>query len=98
MEIDDTIVRIIRELVRIPAALKTWRGPVTELLNDSRVFSSNLDAAVNWKPIIKALFDTDKTAFPELLGKVATAPSANIDHRTFVGFHMFCLLATRTIF
>jgi hypothetical protein len=78
MEIDDTIVRIVRELARIPAALKAWRGPVTELLNDSRVFSSSSDAAINWKPIIKALFDTDKIAFPELLGKVATAPSANI--------------------
>jgi hypothetical protein len=78
MEIDDAIVQIARELAKIPAALKTWRGPVTELLNDSRVFNSASDAAIKWKPIIKILFDTDKTAFPELLGKVATAPSANI--------------------
>lgn len=78
MEIDDAIVQIARELAKIPAALKTWRGPITELLNDSRVFNSTSDAAIKWKPIIKILFDTDKTAFPELLGKVATAPSANI--------------------
>lgn len=78
MEIDNAVVQIIRELAKIPAALKTWRGAVAELLNDNRVFNSNSDAALKWKPIIKALFDTDKTAFPELLGKVATAPSANI--------------------
>ena len=78
MEIDDAIIQIIRELAKTPAALKTWRGPITELLNDSRVFNSTSDAAIKWKPIIKILFDTDKTAFPELLGKVATAPSANI--------------------
>lgn len=78
MEIDDAVVQIVRELSKIPAALKTWRGAVTELLNDNRVFNSNADVAFKWKPVIKALFDTDKTAFPELLGKVATAPSANI--------------------
>lgn len=78
METDDVIVQMVRELARIPAALKSWRGPVTELLNSDRVFSSNSGAALQWKPIIKALYDTDKTAFPELLGKVATVPSANI--------------------
>lgn len=69
---------MVQELAKIPAALKAWRGPVTELLNDNRFFNCNSDAALQWKPVIKALFDTDKTAFPELLGKVATAPSANI--------------------
>jgi hypothetical protein len=78
MEIDDSVVQMVRELARIPASLRTWRGPVAELLSDNRVFNSNSDAALNWKPIIKTLFDTDKTAFPELLGKIATAPSANI--------------------
>lgn len=78
MDIDDLVLQIIRELSRIPAALKSWRGPVAELLSDNRVFNSNYNAALKWKPIIKALYDTDKTAFPELLGKVATAPSSNI--------------------
>jgi hypothetical protein len=78
MEVDDTVVQVVKELARIPAALKAWRAPVIELLNDNRVFNSNADAALNWKPVIRALFDTDKTAFPELLAKVATAPSANI--------------------
>jgi len=78
MEIDDTVVQMVKELARIPASIKSWRGPVTELLNDHRIFNSNSNVALSWKPIIKTLFDIDKTAFPELLGKVATAPSANI--------------------
>lgn len=71
-------MQITKELARIPAALRAWRGPVTDLLNDNRFFNCNPETALQWKPIIRALFDTDKSAFPELLGKVATAPSANI--------------------
>ncbi|KAJ7610904.1 Dopey, N-terminal-domain-containing protein [Roridomyces roridus] len=78
MDIDTDIVTIIQELTKIPAALKTWRPPVTELLNDNRLFNCSAGDAERWKPIMKSLFDQDKTAFPELLAKVATAPSANI--------------------
>ncbi|EGO05284.1 hypothetical protein SERLA73DRAFT_82881 [Serpula lacrymans var. lacrymans S7.3] len=78
MDVDNIIPDIIREMSRIPAALKVWRGPVLELLNDNRVFNSSCDTALKWKPIIKALYDSDKTAFTELLGKIATAPSTNI--------------------
>lgn len=78
MDTDDSVVAIIRELVRIPAALKSWRTPVSDLINDGRVFNASSDSALKWKTIVRALFDTDKTAFPELLAKVATAPSANI--------------------
>ena len=78
MDTDDPVVDIIRELVRIPAALKSWRAPVSDLINDGRVFNASSENALKWKTIVRALFDTDKTAFPELLVKVATAPSANI--------------------
>ncbi|KAF8899262.1 Dopey, N-terminal-domain-containing protein [Infundibulicybe gibba] len=78
LEVDEIVIGILREMSRIPAALKVWRAPVTELLNDTRVFNGTSSAAEKWKPIIRALFDSDKTAFSELLGKVATAPSANI--------------------
>jgi hypothetical protein len=71
-------VQMVKELVKVPTSLRSWRGPITELLSDSRVFNSNSESALNWKPIIKTLFDLDKTAFPELLGKIATAPSTNI--------------------
>jgi hypothetical protein len=94
LDVDDTIVVIIREVTRIPPALKAWRAPVADLLSDNRFFNGNAEEASKWKPVIKALFDTDKTAFPELLGKssspeysilnnsalakVTTAPSSNI--------------------
>ncbi|KAJ6520217.1 Dopey, N-terminal-domain-containing protein [Mycena sanguinolenta] len=78
MDVDPTVVTILLEMTKIPAALKTWKPPVAELLSDNRLFNSNSEDAEKWKPIMKSLFDLDKTAFPELLAKVATAPSANI--------------------
>ena len=48
MEIDDAIVRIAKELAKIPAALKTWRGPVTELLNEVMAAEHPIAAAVMW--------------------------------------------------
>ncbi|KAJ4470942.1 Dopey, N-terminal-domain-containing protein [Lentinula aciculospora] len=78
MEVDPIIVNIIHEMSRMPSAFKTWKSPVTELLNDNKVFNGAPDAAEPWKPIIKTIFDSDKTAFPELLNKISTAPSANI--------------------
>src|ERR1700722_17017986 len=70
LDLDDTMIDIVREMTKIPPALKAWRGPVTELLNDNRFFNSNAETAAKWKIVMKALFDTDKTAFPELLGEV----------------------------
>ncbi|KAF9067320.1 Dopey, N-terminal-domain-containing protein [Rhodocollybia butyracea] len=78
MEVDPIVVNMIYEMSRIPSTFKAWRSPVTELLNDSRVFNGAPEAAEAWKPIIKTVFDSDKTAFPELLNKISTAPSANI--------------------
>lgn len=68
MDVDATVVTLITEMTKIPAALKTWRPPVVELLNDNRLFNCNAEGADKWKPIMKSLFDLDKTAFPELLG------------------------------
>ncbi|KAJ3774387.1 Dopey, N-terminal-domain-containing protein [Lentinula raphanica] len=78
MEIEPVIVNMVYEMSRIPAAFKTWKSAVTELLNDNKVFNGTPDVAEPWKPIIKTVFDSDKTAFPELLSKISTAPSANI--------------------
>lgn len=68
MDADQTVLAIIREMAKIPAATKAWKTPVTEILNDNRLFNCGADAARQWKPMIKTLFETDKTAFPELLG------------------------------
>ncbi|KAI5833359.1 hypothetical protein K523DRAFT_343112 [Schizophyllum commune Tattone D] len=78
MEVEDPIIAIIQEMSHIPAALKLWRAPVVELFNDNRFFSSSVETAEKWKPIVKSLFHSDKAAFPELLSKLAVAPSANI--------------------
>lgn len=69
MDVDAVIMDIIREMSKIPPALKAWRTPVTDLLNDNRLFNCNWESAAKWKPIVKSLFDADRTAFPELLGK-----------------------------
>ncbi|KAF7302659.1 Dopey-N domain-containing protein [Mycena chlorophos] len=78
MDVDPAVLSMIEEMTKIPSTLKTWRPPVVELLNDNRLFNCNPESADKWKPIMKSLFDLDKAAFPELLAKVATAPSANI--------------------
>ncbi|KAJ7070662.1 Dopey, N-terminal-domain-containing protein [Mycena amicta] len=78
MDVDPAVMGIIEEMTKIPSTLKTWRPPVVELLGDNRLFNCNYESADKWKPIMKSLFDLDKAAFPELLAKVATAPSANI--------------------
>ncbi|KAG6813245.1 hypothetical protein H0H92_012882 [Tricholoma furcatifolium] len=78
MDLDPPVLAILQEMAKIPSAIKAWKTPVAELLNDNRLFTCAVGAANAWKPIVKTLFDADKAAFPELLAKVATAPSANI--------------------
>ncbi|KAG6911306.1 hypothetical protein DXG01_002145 [Tephrocybe rancida] len=78
MDLDPPVLAIIQGMAKISSATKAWKTPVTELLNDNRLFNCTPSAADPWKPVFKVLFDADKAAFPELLSKVATAPSANI--------------------
>ncbi|KAI0361079.1 hypothetical protein OH77DRAFT_1391372 [Trametes cingulata] len=78
LDVEDDVVAIIREMTKINVAMKAWRSPVAESLNDNRCFNSTAEAGEKWSPMVKALFDTDKTALPELLGKITTVPSANI--------------------
>jgi hypothetical protein len=69
MDIDDVVLSTLREMTRMPVALKAWKAPVIDLLNDGRFFNCLPAEAESWKPVIKSLFDSDKTAFPELLCK-----------------------------
>lgn len=94
MDVEPTVIASISEMTKIPTALKAWRTPVVDLLNDNRVFNSDPADGTRWRPIVKALYDSDKVAFGELvgksllwssythayigLGKVGLAPSANI--------------------
>ncbi|KAG2350958.1 hypothetical protein BDR05DRAFT_955104 [Suillus weaverae] len=78
LDADEVVVDIFREMIKIPPAMKVWRVAVIDVLYDHRIFNSNSSVATKWKPIIKAVFDGDKTSFPDLLSRVATSPSANI--------------------
>ncbi|KAG6851405.1 hypothetical protein H0H93_005803 [Arthromyces matolae] len=78
LDVDPPILAILKVMARISSSLKAWKTPVTELLYDNRLFNCNGSTAEPWMSILKTLFDADKSAFPELLSKVATAPSANI--------------------
>lgn len=75
MDVDSTVLAIIQGMARIPTALKAWRPPVIDLLNDNRLFNCSREAAETWRPIVKTLFDADKTAFPELLCTLQLPPS-----------------------
>ncbi|KAG1754714.1 Dopey, N-terminal-domain-containing protein [Suillus paluster] len=72
---DAVVVDIFREMIKIPPAMKVWRGAVIDVLYDHRIFNSNSSVATKWKPIIKALFDADKTSFPDLLSRPIFLPT-----------------------
>jgi hypothetical protein len=69
MDVDNSVIHLLQEMTRIPAALKSWRTPVLDLLNDNRIFNCTPEDANKWRPIVKALYDSDKTALPEILGE-----------------------------
>jgi len=68
MDLDSTVISILQEMTRIPAALKSWRAPIADL-SDNRLFNSDPESASRWRFIVKVLYDSDKTPFPELLSK-----------------------------
>jgi hypothetical protein len=69
LDVDPSVLAILRETTRIPAAIKTWRGPIVDILNDNRCFNSSPGAGKEWKQLVKQLFETDKAALTELLGE-----------------------------
>lgn len=78
LDFDPTISTILREMTRISIAVKAWRGVISDIVNDSRFFVSSLEAGRDFRSIIEAWVDADKTVFSDFLGKVTSAPSANI--------------------
>ena len=69
IDLDETTLDIIRELSRIPAAARAWRPTVADAFHDARFFHCSPEAAQKWRPLVRALVDTDKTVFPDLLGR-----------------------------
>ncbi|KAF8273824.1 Dopey, N-terminal-domain-containing protein [Lactarius quietus] len=73
-----TISTILREMTRISIAVKAWRGVISDIVNDSRFFVSSIEAGTDFRSIIEAWVDADKSVFADFLGKVTSAPSTNI--------------------
>ncbi|KAA1471434.1 hypothetical protein DENSPDRAFT_893964 [Dentipellis sp. KUC8613] len=78
LDLDPVVLDILREMSHISAAIKSWRNPVLDILNDNRFFNGAPQGGSDFQPIARSLIDTDKSAFSELLSKVYTAASANI--------------------
>jgi hypothetical protein len=66
--VDESTLRVLLELTKLPSATKAWRLLAGEAFNDQRFFKVKLDIAAFWKPLICALMDSDKERFGELLG------------------------------
>jgi len=78
LDFDPTILPILREMTRISAAIKAWRGGISDIINDTRFFTSSMEAGMDFRSIIQAWVDTEKSVFADFLGKVTSAPSTNI--------------------
>jgi len=73
IDLDETTLDIIKELSKIPAAARAWRPTVADAFNDARFFNCSPEAAQRWRPLVRALVDTDKTVFLDLLGRLSRA-------------------------
>ncbi|PLW27497.1 hypothetical protein PCASD_17664 [Puccinia coronata f. sp. avenae] len=77
-ELDVTVLGLLVEMTKYPAANKAWRTYVADNLSDPKFFNHSPELGRRWKPIIQALFNTDKERFTEMLSRLSTVPSANI--------------------
>ena len=68
LDLDIAVMTLLEEMTKLNIALKAWRSPVSDALNDGRFFSSSSAAGKRWRPIVRALVGTDKSAFMEILG------------------------------
>jgi hypothetical protein len=73
-----TILSLLVEMTKHPAANRAWRTYVVDSLSDTKFFSNSPELGRRWRPIIQALFNTDKERFTEMLSRLSTVPSANI--------------------
>lgn len=78
LDFGPTISLILREMTRISVAIKAWRGGISDIFNDTRFFTSSMEAGMDFRSIIQAWVDTEKSVFADFLGKVTSAPSTNI--------------------
>ena len=71
LDLDDYILDLLTEMVRIPGSSKAWKPVILDSFNDTRFFNSKASVGQKWKPIIKALVDSDKQNLSDLIGKLS---------------------------
>ncbi|KAL0242321.1 hypothetical protein I308_105950 [Cryptococcus tetragattii IND107] len=78
--VDAPILRLVLEISRISCTTKTWRPLVSDFFGDHRLFKSKPSIETDyWKQLILALFTSDKERFPDLLSRITSTSSANIN-------------------
>lgn len=77
-DVDESVLLLLGELTKVPAAFKAWRATVLEVFSDNRFFSGPPSTAAAWRPIVQALLASDKERFADMIAKVSAATSANI--------------------
>ena len=68
LDVDSTILLIIREMSQLSSVLKVWRGVVSEIVNDNRFFGCSPENEVGFRPIVQAWIKADKSALAEVVG------------------------------
>jgi hypothetical protein len=77
-EVDESVLLLLGELTKVPAAFKAWRTTVLEVFSDNRFFGGPPSMAAAWRPIVQALLASDKERFADLVAKASATTSANI--------------------
>lgn len=77
-DVDDSVLDLLSELTKVPAALKAWRTQALEVFSDNRFFYGTPSSHRKWRSIIQALVASDKERFPDLIARISASSSANI--------------------
>ncbi len=64
-----TILRLLIEISKLPAAVKVWRNLVGEAYNDGRFFKISAEDSQLWKPLVCSMMDSDKDRVNEILSE-----------------------------
>ncbi|KAF8337070.1 Dopey, N-terminal-domain-containing protein [Cantharellus anzutake] len=78
LDLDDYILDLLSEMVKIPGSSKAWKPVILDSFNDARFFNSRPAVGQKWKPLIMALVDSDKQSLSDLIARTTAAPSTNI--------------------
>ena len=70
LDLDDYILNFLTEIVRILGSSKAWKPMILGSFNDTCFFNSKPSVGQKWKPIIKALVDSDKQNLSDVISKL----------------------------